>query len=157
MIIYHGSNVAIEEIDLDKCRPYKDFGQGFYLTTIKQQAERMAARTTRMFGGKPTITTFEFDMDEALRMGLKIKTFDSPDEEWARFVMSNRDINVPQPYHDFDIVIGPVANDTIARLLRMYTEHFINESQLVRELSFSQVTSQYLFHSEAAIKLLKRI
>lgn len=157
MILYHGSNMAIDRIDLEKCRPYKDFGKGFYLTDIRHQAERMAARTVKMFKGEPTLTSFEFDFGNAVKEGLKIKSFNSPDEEWARFVMSNRDINVPQPCHDYDIVIGPVADDTIARLLRMFTENFISEEQLVKELTFSQVTSQYFFHTEAAIKMLKKL
>ena len=157
MILYHGSNMAIDRIDLGKCRPYKDFGKGFDLTDIRHQAERMAARTVKMFRGVPTLTAFEFDFGNAVKVGLKIKTFNSPDEEWARFVMSNRDINVPQPCHDYDIVIGPVADDTIARLLRMFTENFISEEQLVKELTFSQVTSQYFFHTEAAIKMLKKL
>lgn len=157
MILYHGSNTKIGRIDLDKCRPYKDFGKGFYLTDIKEQAQRMAARTARMFKGDPTLTVFEFDLQEAQASGLKIKVFDKPDREWARFVMTNRDINTVSPCHDYDIVIGPVADDTIARLLRLYTENFINEEQLLHELTFSTVTSQYFFHSEAAIKMLKRL
>lgn len=157
MILYHGSNVAIEEINLAKCRPYKDFGKGFYLTDILRQAKRMAARTTKMFREEPIITSFEFDLDSAVKHGLKIKVFDSPNEEWARFVMTNRDINVKQPSHDYDIVIGPVADDTIARLLRMFIENFINGQQLVKELTFSDVTSQYFFHTEAAIKMLRKI
>ena len=157
MILYHGSNVSIDKIDLAKCRPYKDFGKGFYLTDIRNQAERMAARTAKMFRGEPILTSFEFDLDSALRHGLKIKIFDSPNEEWARFVMVNRDINTKQPGHDYDIVIGPVSDDTIARLLRMFTEHFISERQLVEEPTFSEVTSQYFFHTKAAIKMLKKI
>ena len=157
MILYHGSNIVIENIDLAKCRPYKDFGKGFYLTDIRRQAERMAARTAKMFHGEPTLTRFEFDLDLAVRQRLKVKIFASPDEEWARFVMANRDINVAQPCHDYDIVIGPVADDTIARLLRMFTENFISEQQLVKELTFSDVTSQYFFHTEAAIKMLIKI
>lgn len=157
MILYHGSNVTIDRIDLDKCRPYKDFGKGFYLTDIKHQAERMAARTVKMFNGEPALTSFEFNLEEAEEKGLKIKIFNAPDEEWARFVMANRDINVSQPCHDYDIVIGPVADDTIARLLRMFTENFISEEQLVKELTFSQVTSQFFFHTEAAIKMLKKL
>ena len=42
MILYHGSNMAIDGIDLNRCRPYKDFGRGFYLTDIREQAQRMA-------------------------------------------------------------------------------------------------------------------
>lgn len=157
MILYHGSNISIDRIDLDKCRPYKDFGKGFYLTDIYQQADRMAARTVRMYKGEPVVTSFEFNLEAAIEQGLKVQIFDSPDEEWARFVMANRDISVPQPYHDYDIVIGPVADDTIARLLRMFTENFISEQQLVRELTFSKVTSQYFFHTEAAIRMLRKI
>lgn len=157
MKLYHGSNTIIESIDLSKCRPYKDFGKGFYLTDIQEQARRMAARTVRMFNGIPTVTTFEFDLDKAIAEGLKILTFDAPDSEWARFVMQNRDINIEQPSHDFDIVIGPVADDTISRLLRMFTENFITEEQLLKELTFSRVTSQYFFHTEAAIEMLKKL
>lgn len=157
MILYHGSNTEIDRIDLGRCRPYKDFGKGFYLTDIKEQAQRMAARTARMFKGNPVLTLFEFDLQEAQASGLKIKAFDKPDREWARFVMTNRDIETAQPCHDYDIVIGPVADDTIARVLRLYTEKFISEEQLLRELTFSKVTSQYFFHSEAAIKMLKRL
>lgn len=157
MILYHGSNMTVHEIDLGKCRPYKDFGKGFYLTDIREQARRMALRTARMFKGVATVTEFAFDMDQAVAAGLKIKVFERPDIEWARFVMSNRDINVPQPCHDYDIVIGPVADDTIARLLRMFTENFIGEDQLLKELSFARVTSQFFFHTEAAVKQLRRI
>lgn len=59
--------------------------------------------------------------------------------------------------HNYDIVIGPVADDTISRLLRRYTEELISEEDLVKELTFTEVTSQYFFHTEAAIKMLKRI
>lgn len=157
MILYHGSNTAIASVDLSKCRPYKDFGRGFYLTDIREQARRMAARTVRMFGGSPVVTEFEFDRQYALESGLSVRRFETPDEEWARFVMANRDIDRSQPVHSYDIVIGPVADDTIARLLRLFTENFISEEQLVRELTFSRVTSQYFFHTEAALAALKKI
>ena len=124
---------------------------------VGQSTLNFPARTTKMFRGEPVLTSFEFDLDSAVRHGLKIKIFDSPDEEWARFVMANRDIDVEQPSHDYDIVIGPVADDTIARLLRMFNENFISEQQLVKELTFSEVTSQYFFHTETAISMLKKI
>ena len=155
MKLYHGSNIVIDQIDLSKCKPYKDFGQGFYLTEIKEQAEQMARRTSAIYGGEPIVTEFEFD-DTALDT-LSVKIFKEPSEDWALFVMANRSRKNLQPTHSFDIVIGPVADDTIARLLRLYTENFINEEQLLHELTFSKVTSQYFFHSEAAIKMLKRL
>lgn len=79
MILYHGSNTAIDGIDLNRCRPYKDFGRGFYLTDIREQAQRMAARTARMFSGNPTLTMFEFDFEEAQSSELKVKVFKEPD------------------------------------------------------------------------------
>jgi len=50
MILYHGSNLKIENVDLLKCNPYKDFGQGFYCTSIKKQAEFMAERVVKRKG-----------------------------------------------------------------------------------------------------------
>jgi len=61
MILYHGSNIPINKIDLTKCRPYKDFGRGFYLTTIEEQAVVMSRRVSKIFGGVPYVTAFAFD------------------------------------------------------------------------------------------------
>ncbi len=55
MILYHGSNLKINKIDLSKCRPYKDFGKGFYCTTIKKQAEFMATRVVKIYGRRKNI------------------------------------------------------------------------------------------------------
>lgn len=88
MKLYHSSNMVIEQIDLSKCKPYKDFGQGFYLTEIKEQAEQMARRTSAIYGGEPVVTEFEFD--EAALNTLSVKIYQEPCEEWALFVMANR-------------------------------------------------------------------
>lgn len=155
MKLYHGSNTVIEQIDLTKCRPYKDFGQGFYLTEIKEQAEQMARRTSAIYGGEPVITTFEFD-ESALDI-LSVKKFESPCEEWALFVMANRNRKNVQPTHSFDIVIGPVADDTIATLFRNYDDGIIDLQMLVNGLKYKKVSSQYFFHSAEAINFLHRI
>lgn len=61
MKLYHGSNLDINEIDLSKCRPYKDFGQGFYLTELEEQAVKMAKRVARIYGGEPIVNIYSFD------------------------------------------------------------------------------------------------
>lgn len=155
MRLYHGSNTIIEQIDLSRCKPYKDFGQGFYLTEIKEQAEQMARRTSAIYGGEPVVTEFEFD-ETALNV-LSVKTFEEPSEEWALFVMANRSRNHLQPTHGFDIVIGPVADDTIATLFRNFDDGIIDLPMLVNGLKYKKVSSQYLFHSVEAIKYLYRI
>lgn len=155
MILYHGSNTKIEKIDLSKCRPYKDFGKGFYLTEIREQAEKMASRTAHIYEGEPSVTKFEFD--ESALSKLSVKQFDGPNEEWALFVLANRSKEHEQPTHSYDIVIGPVADDDIAQLFRNFNDGFINLTMLVEGLKYKKVSSQYFFHTEAAIKYLRRL
>ena len=155
MILYHGSNMKIEQIDLAKCRPYKDFGQGFYLTQIKEQAEQMARRTATIYGGEPIVSEFEFD--ESALTELSVKQFDEPNEEWALFVLANRSKENQQPTHSFDIVIGPVADDNIATLFRNFNDGIIDLPMLVGGLKYKKISSQYFFHSVAAIKYLQSL
>jgi len=154
MKLYHGTNVDFSEIDLSKCKPYKNFGQGFYLTNIKKQAEKQAIRRCNFDGfGTPIVQTYEFDEKLLADNSLNIKRFDDMTEEWAMFILENR---LKNSKHCYDIVIGPVADDGVAMQLRRYEQHFIDKKTLVNELTFSKVNSQYFFGSERAIKLLKR-
>ncbi len=155
MKLYHGSNTVIERIELSKCKPFKDFGKGFYLTEIREQAEQMAKRTSAIYGGESVVTEFKFD--ETALNALVVKTFEEPGEEWALFIMANRDRNKVHPIHSYDIVIGPVADDTIATLFRNFDDGIIDLQMLVNGLKYKKVSSQYLFHSAEAIKYLQRI
>ena len=83
MILYHGSNVGIESVDLSHSSVGKDFGCGFYLTASKEQAERMGRRRARLYGGEMVVTSFEFNEDAAREAGLNIKEFESYSKEWA--------------------------------------------------------------------------
>ena len=95
MFLYHGSNTDIKEINLSMCRPYKDFGQGFYLTVMKEQAEKMAIRVSRIYGGSPILNIYEIDDNFMQIEGLNIKNFGvETSEEWARFVRNNRSRNL---------------------------------------------------------------
>lgn len=157
MILYHGSNVKIEDIDLSRCNPNKDFGKGFYLTSVCSQAEDMAKRRVRMSGqGEPTITAFEFDEKWLNSESLKVKIFPKVSIEWATFVLANRDIERKGFTHDYDIVIGPVADDTVAFQLRRYLLGVISLENLVKELEYKDINNQYYFGSKSAIEKLKR-
>lgn len=115
MLLYHGSNMMIEEIDLAKSRPCKDFGKAFYLSEDVEQAREMAKFKVLTGGGKVCITAFDFD-EQDLSV-LKIKRFERYTEEWAEFVYNNRDEK--QDFcHDFDLVYGPIANDTVGVQIR---------------------------------------
>ena len=92
MILYHGSNQIIEQIDLSKGRKGKDFGQGFYLSDSFEQAKLMAENTVaRMECGESCITKFEFD-DNLLYspVDVKVKLSTEYNIEWARFIIANR-------------------------------------------------------------------
>ncbi|MCL2325046.1 MAG: DUF3990 domain-containing protein [Proteobacteria bacterium] len=149
---------------MKKCRPYKDFGRGFYLTTIESQAQRMAKRTCRMYSGVPVVTTFSFDLNAYEYRQLFVKRFDAPTIEWAQFVLNNRnrhfvDIDHIHCNHDnkYDVVVGPVANDDIAVLFRTYTKGFIDDTSLVNGMMFRKLNDQYSFHTERSIALLSKI
>ena len=155
MILYHGTYTDFDSIDLSLSNPYKDFGKGFYLTDIREQAEQMARRTSAIYSGEPIVTEFEFD--ETALYTLSVKIFEEPSEDWALFVMANRSRKNLQPTHSFDIVIGPVADDTIATLFRNFDDGIIDLQMLVNGLKYKKVSSQYLFHSAKAIKYLYRL
>ena len=62
MKLYHGTNTDINESDINKCNPNKDFGQGFYLTDIPEQALLMAKRRVRITKtGQPIVIEYDFD------------------------------------------------------------------------------------------------
>ena len=159
MILYHGSNIDIDKIDLTKSKPYKDFGKGFYLSADKQQAQRMAEqRTSILLEGKPTLNKYQFDETTLDCDSLRILRFEEYSKEWAEFVLKNRDTNTEQPGPNFDIVYGPIADDGVTFQLRRYKTGMINLEQLVNELKYSKgITFQYYFGTELAISKLRKL
>ncbi len=163
MILYHGSNVEIFVIDLGFSVPYKDFGRGFYLTTLRDQAEKMALRTSKFRGGEPWVTSFEVPDDILTRPDLNVRIFNEVSEEWARFIINNRnrkfnDTESPDCNSDgkYDVVYGPVGNDDVTFLLRQFTRGFIDETALKNGLAYKKASDQYSFHTQRAIALLEK-
>ena len=156
MILYHGSNQPIHEIRLSEGKKYKDFGQGFYTTHIKEQAVYWSRRIAERFGGVPVVTEFEFDLQSAVSAGLKVKQFEKPDREWALFVMANRHQDGNEFHHDYDIVIGPVADDRMARLFGLYDMEIIDLDAVVAGLIYKDLNSQYFFATEQSLKYIIR-
>ena len=165
MRLYHGSNIVIDSINLAMCRPYKDFGQGFYLTDIEEQAEKMATRVSKIYGGFPVGNIYEIDDDFRELPGLRIKDFGvHTTEEWAKFIMNNRNRTFTDEKsllcnrdNKYDIVIGPVADDNMALLFRQYENEIIDFSTLLKGMIYRKTSSQYSFHTEKSIKLLRKV
>lgn len=164
MILYHGSNTDIRTINLALCRPFKDFGRGFYLTVIKEQAEKMANRVAKIYGGNPVVNAYNIDENFIAMRELNIKNFGiKTSEEWARFVRNNRN-KKNENYSDiecnldnkYDIVIGPIADDDMALLFRQYENGMITFDTMLNGMIYKETTNQYSFHTERAISLLKK-
>lgn len=157
MRLYHGSNQHVGIIDLSKGRKFKDFGQGFYTTHLREQAVYWSRRVSDRFGGTATVTEFEFNIDAAFADGLNVKIFEHPDREWAQFVMANRRQDGQEFSHDYDIVIGPVADDRMARLFGLYDMEIIDLDAVVAGLVYKDLNSQYFFATERSLKYIKLI
>lgn len=135
MILYHGSNAEITQIDLVKSKVGKDFGCGFYLSADKEQALELAIRKTEQLGeGAPTLNEYEFDNTLLQNDSLSILVFDEYSREWAEFVLQNRKNKTRTPSHNYDIVMGPIANDTVGYQIRRFTSGLIDMDKFIEEL-----------------------
>ena len=157
MILYHGTNSPFDVIDLQKSKPNKDFGKGFYLSADYDQALAMAKiKVNLLEEGEPTVLAFE--VDEKRMEQLRVLRYHEYSEEWAKFILLNRRNDKLQPVHDYDIVYGPIADDRVGVQLWKYETQSIDLPTLVRNLQHMKgITFQYFFGTEEAIKLLKRL
>ena len=158
MILYHGSNVIIERIDLSKSRPFKDFGKAFYLSAEEQQAWERAYAAMTLWGGKPCVTAFDFDEALMKSVSFNVLTFDSYTEAWADFIFANRERSNPPFIHDNDIVFGPIANDNVGEQVSLYKGGYISKKRFLQKLKrMKGITFQYAFWTEKAIQTLKKL
>lgn len=157
MILYHGSNIMIDVIDLTKSKRYKDFGQAFYLSAEEEQARKMANAKVVQFGGEESVTPFDFDESCLASNELQVKCFTEYSREWAEFVFNNRDEN--QDYlHKYDIVYGPIADDYIGLQIRDFKRNNITFEQFLANIRYHKgVTFQYAFCIQKAIEQLVRL
>ena len=156
MKLFHGSNINIEQIDFTKSKVGKDFGCGFYLSAQREQAQEMAEKKAEQTGqGTPIVNEYEFDETILDNGTLSILRFDS--REWAEFVLLNRKNRTRISSHPYDIVIGPIANDTVGYQIRRYIAEIISMEQFIEELKYMKgISFQYFFGTEKAIKHLKK-
>lgn len=155
MKLYHGSNIEIDFIDLSRGRLGKDFGHGFYLSDNVHQAQEMAKTVVdREEFGSPIVTIFEFDDSLFSSDSLNILQFPHYSIEWSRFVRANRKNRTKTQIHSFDIIYGPIADDTIAKQMRRLDLEFIDEERFMQEIKYKKETFQYFFGTEKAINHL---
>jgi hypothetical protein len=151
IILYHGSNVEVPHPKiLDKLRTL-DFGAGFYLTSSRNQAEKWAKTVAkRRKTGTPILNIYEFG--EELFKNLKVLRFDTANGEWLDFVVANRkDLAQGKSY---DLVIGPVANDSTLPVIDDYMDGRYTKQEAVERLMPQNLTDQYAFLTTDALRTL---
>ena len=155
MKLYHGSYLKIDEIDLTKAKPYKDFGRAFYLTKFHEQAKNWADRLGQEHRTIGVVSEFEFDEYAYEDDSLNVLVFEKYDEQWLDFVVLNR--NNRQQMHDYDIVEGPIADDKIQNRIHTYLSGEISKLDFLEELKWHEETHQIGFCTIASLVFLKNI
>lgn len=156
MKVYHGSHIKIDTIDLTQCKPNKDFGRGFYITKFRQHAETWAKIIGEKNGTTGFITEFEFEENDFTKSICKIKYFENYSDEWLDFVVANRNRQYKFT-HDYDIVIGPVADDKIQATLRFYLKGDIDKVRFLKMLHHHEETHQICFCTLNSLQTIERI
>ena len=155
MILYHGSNISIDKIDLEMSKPNKDFGKGFYLSEDETQAIEMAKFKSALLGGEAVITRFEFDIAAMQNSDIRTKIFQEYSKEWADFVFANRE---GYDIEQYDIVYGPIANDKVGLQIRKLKDGSIDKTEFLKRLKYMKgITYQYYFGTEKSIQYHTKI
>jgi hypothetical protein len=154
MICYHGSDTIVDLPKILEAKRPLDFGGGFYVTTSGKQAKSWAIKVSyRNNSNHRCVNRYEFDLEKA-KAELALIQFDVADEEWLDFICDNRS---GKPTGNYDIVIGPVADDSVYRVVVEYENGDLDKETALKKLKTEALCDQILFHTEKALKYLKYI
>ena len=143
MILYHGSFTEVRKPDISYSRDTLDFGKGFYVTPIYEQAKKWSLRFKRK-KGKSVISWYELD-EKKLRHEARIKEFSSYSEEWLDYIITCRGgMNTGQ----YDIIIGGVANDKVFDTIELFFDGLIDKNMAIQRLKYEKPNLQYCICSQ---------
>ena len=153
MKLFHGGTQIIEKPVMLESQRLLDFGKGFYTTTNQNQAERWASIKKRRFekNSKAIITIYQISKDLFANNNYKIKEFTKADKQWLDFIIANRNGEIS---HNYDIVIGPVANDTLYATITLYESGILNKEETIKRLKVHKLFDQISFHNNEVLKEL---
>lgn len=148
MILYHGSFLEIAKPDLVYSRSNVDFGRGFYVTPLREQAVKWCGKFKRR--GKDGVVS-RYVYDECRENELKILKFDSYSEEWLDFILNCRRDNDTT---DYDLIVGGVANDKVFNTVELFFDGLIDKTEAIDRLRYEKPNLQICFRTEKALSLL---
>lgn len=152
MKLYHGSTVIVEQPRILTDLRALDFGSGSYLTSNEEQARRWSKVVARR---RRTTKSFLniYELDDSYNDVLRTLLFSAADGEWLDFVVANRKEQIM--FVPYDLVIGPVANDSTLPVIDDYMDGKYTKEEAVRRLMPQNLTDQYAFLTEQALELLR--
>ena len=153
MLLYHGSTMAVRKPIVSRGRGKTDFGKGFYTTTSREQAEKWAQIKRDRMGDEAHAIVSVFELDDAVLNNPAYHTrhFEGATAEWLDFVVGNRRGEV---HHNFDLIMGPVANDKLYATITLYENGILDANAAIEQLNTHQLFDQLSFHTTKACKLL---
>lgn len=154
MICYHGSDMVVDMPKILEAKRPLDFGGGFYVTTSEEQAKKWAIKVAyRNNTNHKCVNRYELELEKA-KSDLTVICFERADEKWLDFICDNRS---GKATGDYDIVIGPVADDRVYRVVVEYENGDIDRETALKNLKAEALCNQILFHTEKSLEYLKYI
>lgn len=150
MIVYHGSAVTVRNPDVLHSFRNLDFGKGFYVTTVRDQAVKWARRKADIARLKTAVLNV-YDMQQPIGE-LRWKTFGEDLDEWIDFVCACRDGETL--YQQFDLITGKVANDKVYRVVDLYHSGIWDKERAIKEIRAYPDYDQTAFITQKAIDQL---
>ena len=145
MIVYHGSYLEVPSPDIIHSRKTVDFGQGFYVTPIYDQAKKWSEKFKRR-GKQAVISRYLFD--EAAYEEMKTLSFDSYSEEWLEFILNCRS---GKDATDYDIIVGGAANDKVFNTIELFFDGLIDKTEAISRLRYEKPNLQICFRTQSVI------
>ena len=138
-IVFHGATEVVEHPICSFGRLRLDFGRGFYITDIREQAERWAIRQSLDRGKPGLVNVYRLDKEACLREG-RCKIFTAYDNEWLEFIVRCR--KGYDPAVDYDYIEGGIANDRVIDSINLYLQGFYSKEDTLRRLSYHEPNNQ---------------
>lgn len=147
MIVYHGSYCIVDRPNILFSRDALDFGKGFYITDIKEQAINWSKRFKIKYN-KAYLNNYELDLEE-IKKSFKVKKFNYYDSEWLDFILECR--NSSDIFNDYDVLIGGIADDRVYNTMELFQDKLISKDEALKRLKFYKPNNQICIVNQKVI------
>ena len=171
--VYHGANALVQNPEIRPVSRPMDFGTGFYATTLITQAAEWARKKSIKEGGTPIVSVYNLNMGN-IESERSIKSFAGTSDDWIDFILKHRKASAYNAvsvdisgksrrrlvakkgiHHEFDLVMGEVADDDVFDAITLYEVNVITYDELKRRLRTKRENDQLCFCIPASLTYLE--